>query len=537
VTLFDCTSPSQDRPLVPRSAGVNGGFSEIRTAYLGPAIEGWTLYVDDEPLERAEVNGRQLWEWRPGFYAGSVIAELTSPEGTVPEWYLLDVSPDPMKVGQEVWNGLLEDIREYDARLLFGSEPASTMVGYDERQTHPSIECSRLLQFGGDFIRALAAIRNRPHRVLRSYRAVRLAKDVRRVDFVTSCNALKSASAAALLMEQTTDDVVIDPADVLLDVPLSEDTFDSAANRTLLAVVRAVSRRAGRVIEYFQQLVERERAEEIGPRTPLARRWPRRSRRLTDLQRAIARAVNKDPLKSVTRPEVTAAGLTAIAAHPLYAKAYQIAWRMLRPGQAGGLSDEMTWMTPTWDIYERWCFVELAKALKATLADFVWTDHRGPMEAPQLLGLHRNRRIALRAQQTFIRNTKSTPVEFESISKELRPDFVLTVDEGDVTRCIVLDAKYTQGRTNILDYMQTAHIYHDALRRFGKQPELSLLLVPRIAEDVRWLEEKQYREKHGVGTVAFSRGDSGGVRLLSNILIPVIAGGGSATTHATGSPT
>src|SRR5207249_1840173 len=116
--------------------------------------------------------------------------------------------------------------------------------------------------------------------------------------------------------------------------------------------------------------VQLERDEET--RTPLATRWPRRSKLIDEILRSIHRALSAEPLQSVTRPEITAAGLTAIAAHPLYARAQRIAWKILRPGFAGDTAEEMSWMSPTWEIFERWCFVELCKALEAIFPGLNW---------------------------------------------------------------------------------------------------------------------------------------------------------------------
>jgi hypothetical protein len=67
----------------------------------------------------------------------------------------------------------------------------------------------------------------------------------------------------------------------------------------------------------------------------------------------------------------------------------------------------------------------------------------------------------------------------------------------------VLDAKYRTSRVNVLDAMESAHIYQDALRMSDRRPAGSLLLVPR-GGGAPWLEDVAFQAEHRVGVHALS---------------------------------
>lgn len=92
-----------------------------------------------------------------------------------------------------------------------------------------------------------------------------------------------------------------------------------------------------------------------------------------------------------------------------------------------------------------------------------------------------------------------------SISRQRIPDFVLKVECGGQLRFIVLDAKYRASRANVLEAMESAHIYQDSLRIGLRRPEGSLLIVPSSG-GVVWLENSAFQEEHRVGIHVLSPG-------------------------------
>jgi hypothetical protein len=106
------------------------------------------------------------------------------------------------------------------------------------------------------------------------------------------------------------------------------------------------------------------------------------------------------------------------------------------------------------------------------------------------------------------------------VSKQREPDIVLRVSTGDTMRFLVFDAKYRATRANVLDTMQSAHIYQDSLRIGAQRPEASLLLVP-ANEGAAWLGDAAFQAEHKVGVhVMAPAGEPG----LPNAIIGLLEG-------------
>ena len=143
---------------------------------------------------------------------------------------------------------------------------------------------------------------------------------------------------------------------------------------------------------------------------------------------------------------------------------------------------------PTWEIYELWCFVALARKLREWLPDYEWKDERRA-DCRRFTGRRGDgQRITLHLQRTF-RNTRGRQSsESWSVSSRFIPDLVLTSHSADgMTRFVVLDAKYRAAEAGILSGMtESAHPYADALRWGRLRPESTLLLIPN-AKEAEWL--------------------------------------------------
>ena len=282
-----------------------------------------------------------------------------------------------------------------------------------------------------------------------------------------------------------------------LAVPIVEETLDAAANRAMLALTLALIRRARSLRERLQELVERDPVSET--RTSLSARWPVRKQVLEDLTVRLKGVLRQTPFAQVKRPEITAAGLTAVAADPRYARAWGRGWRALRYGLELGQSTERLWVSPSWEIYERWCFLRVGQLLAATLPAWRWNRL-----IDRWVGRLAGHRGELRLQPTF-RSRQGETDKMWSISKERVPDLVLVVESAEGTRFVVLDAKYRSSRPNVLDAMASAHIYQDSLRMGSQRPDASLLLVPP-GGGASWLEDPAFQEEHRVGVHVLSPG-------------------------------
>jgi len=382
--------------------------------------------------------------------------------------------------------------------LVIGTEPAQTPIGNLANISDPWLEYARLRTYGDEFARALEHIARQPIRELKAERLQVPLQYVRRADRQTALTALRSPHIVTALGHGDPSAALIE-ALPLFDVPVTRQTLDSAANRCIATITRAVARRAIRLRSTLGAIVEKESLSTT--RSDLASRWLRRKAFLDKLVGRLRHAQSISPLSDVTRTELSAAGLNAVSADPKYARAYRLGWRILRHGIEGPPDTEKLWISPTWEIYERWCFVRISTALKVRLPKHDWriTRKHSSHASAALVGADQNEdRVELLLQPRFPAGDSGPRAGFHSISGMREPDIVITFQTKDEHRWVVLDAKYRTTRANVLDAMSSAHIYRDALRFRGEKPMVSLLLVPR-AGGAPWLEDEAFMQEHSVG--------------------------------------
>ncbi len=477
-----------------RPGVVATGFHELGSyCFLAP-IDGASLYIDEAPAEAIKVDGVHAWRWRPGFYAGQVVAELVSATGQRLAEYRIDVSPDETKLGDDVFRAMLDDLYGFDPGLLLGTEAAQASVGVSGEVTSPLLEYARLRRYAGDFVGALKAVTAQPLTRLRRERALVPYHQVRRVDAGSARGLLRRPDTAAFLRRNV---ALADGVIPLFDVMRSIDDSDNPANRALASKLLAVRRRCVHVAAALQDVASKE--EESATRTPLQPRLSRKLEFLGELAATLDKVARSEPFASVSRAEVTAAGLNAISAHPAYARAYRFAWSTLRHGVAGETRAESLWLSPTWEIYERWCFSRVVASLREIFDAVEWrmAYASNGNDRIRLIGKGAGIRVEACLQRCFPPGGADKS-GFQSVSMQLHPDIVITAEYGDQRRMLVLDAKYRTSRQNVLDAMRSAHLYQDALRWNGSRAAMSMLLVPR-GGGAPWLEEPQFQAAHRVG--------------------------------------
>lgn len=490
VVWRDARSPDVWSELLPAPA-VNTGFEEIRRCQFLVPEPAWRLLIDDEALSSTSGD---VWEWSPGFYAGEVIAQLLRPDGSPATTYILDVSPDPAKMGSALFRRMMDELLAADPALLFGEEPATTMTGELGDFQNPWMEFARLRLYAPEFLKALRPIQERPRHALRVRRDASALHQVRRVDRRTAVSVARSPALAILLSQ---GDQSADPThESRLDVPSIEETVDSAGNRAMLSLLRALSRRTKAL--YAALKARTEGAADSETRTGLAARWPVRRDFLERLDGQLSLALRRFPFNKVRRAETTAAGLNAVAADPLYSRAWGRGWRALRHG-AEGPGSERLWVSPSWEIYERWCFLELGRLLQREYSNWDWRLLRSPL---RWRGESGTRKAELLLQPTFGSYPANRSGKW-SVSRERVPDILLQVHEQAGTRFVVIDAKYRVSRDAVLKAMQSAHIYQDSLRIEFRRPEASLLVVPAKG-GAPWLEDPGVQAEHRVGVCELS---------------------------------
>lgn len=486
------------------------GFRELGIYHFLAPIEGVALYVDEAPAEPVRIDEAQGWRWQPGFYAGQVLAELIAGNGQRVAEYFLDVGPDQSKLGADVFAQMLDELYEFDPELLLGTEAAQASIGVCGEVASPLLAYARLRRHGDALLAGLSAVTKQPLTHLRRERALVPYHRVRRLDASSVRSLLRRPDTAALLHGGGTSSDGVIP---LFDVQHSIDDLDNPANRAMAAVLLAVRRRCVQVSDALQEMAARE--EEAGTRTLLKPRLPRKLEFLSGLAEKLTKLSRLDPFASVSHPEVTAAGLNVISAHPVYARAYRFGWSVLRPGVAGDARNESLWLSPTWEIYERWCFTRIAACLQELYSDLIWDiQHPGARsDCIRLIGKGLATRIEASLQRCFP-SAGANKRGFQSVSMQLQPDILITTEFGGDRRMLVLDAKYRTNRKNVLDAMRSAHLYQDALRWDGNRAVCSLLLVPK-GGGAPWLEESEFHTDHRVGICTLAPGSAAdGLRSL-----------------------
>ncbi len=368
--------------------------------------------------------------------------------------------------------------------------------------TNPQLEYARLRLHGDRFLAAMRQLGQRPQLQLFHRREHRPAHKVQRLDLASIRTAFRNADALSVLIGGATSNV---SPGTLFDVSTTREGVDTPANRVMLGVLQAVRRRSRSVLAALEYRAAAG-AHNV-ERDALLPRMPARRAFLANLDVGLDRVQAHRPFDAVTRNEISAAGLNAISAHPLYARAYRAGWAVLRAGIAGAALDESLWMSPTWAIFERWCFVATAAALELLFPQATWERRFPSMREDCILfrGTDGDRQIDVHLQPRFPAYDQASNQNFASISGERYPDIVVTVTGDGTEQFVVLDAKYRVTRSNVLDAMRSAHLYRDSLRWRERPPSACLLLAP-AGGGAPWLEEPPFWSAHGVGVAVVQQG-------------------------------
>jgi len=472
-----------------------------RGIYYFEIIPEACFFVDDEPLKILRHEAFDAWRWEPGFYAGRVVAELVDASGRVTATYHLDVAPDQNKLGEASFAAMLDELLAFDTRLLLGDEYAQLELGREGRASNPHLEYVRLKRYGPVFLSALVEILRKPLTRLHRQRTLRPAHQLRRIDQQTLRRALQNPAATALLYNLERASANGDVPH--FDVPTAFEDLDNPANQALAVVLGTVLRRSRHVITALQKIVDGER--DTGARSALAPRLARRIEFLEGLHCDLRKIQRREPFRSLCQPRISAAGLNAISAHPAYARAYRHGWYVLRPGIDGSREGERLWISPTWEIYERWCYLQVVSLMKSIYPDLQWQASwpGASLDLIRFTGRDIDTQVEVLLQLRCPAFDRPANNGFSSISGERKPDIVVTVESPAESLFIVMDAKYRVDRERVLDGMESAHVYRDCLRWKGQKPDLSILLVPRTG-GAPMLETAAYQKANGVGIAVLS---------------------------------
>lgn len=483
----------------------NRGFRELDKAVFHGPRDGSRLFIDDAPLPLQTADRLGVWTWEPGFYAGEVEATLQDKTGACQGRWRLDVSPDAHKLGRCDFERMLRDIWEYDPALVLGTEPVRRQFGALGEDQDLIIEFLRLRRRATDIEHSLQALLEEPFRSLRTRRQRLSPHLIRRTDRRTARSTLGQPELLVAIFAAKSDGMSRSTHRPLVDVPDVVYHYDNPTNRCLLYALGALVRRSKSLRDKLRNLQGRQESvivkDSSDEESYIKERLPEWLKFIEPFHRKLEAVGGLRPFSEITKAEITAAGLNAVAAHPLCARFWRISWEALRHGVAGPEPEDWLPLNPTWGIYERWCFLALGRWLKGFLPRGMEWQRSPPSGVPFLLESESRSGTTVRLHlQRKFGSSRNTPREFWSISGERRPDIVLDWTRGHKSDFLVLDAKYRVGHSNVLDAMGTAHIYNDSLRMNRAPPVASVLLTPANTE-VPWLETPEFFDEHRSGVL------------------------------------
>ena len=461
------------------------------------AVSPCRLFVDDVELHKTAAGD---YAWTPNFFAGRVVVDAVEASGQE-HTFFVDVSPAWKKLGTDQFEAMLDEIRSFDTTLLLGTSAAAMGFGREGRPSRfePLVQLERMRQHGPNFIDAVRKIARVPHQFLRPASQALPLWRVRRLH----PSALQDRRLAALATGNLVDGDLFESVQLWSQSPTL--TVDTPANRTLKSLLKRFRAIVG-------TLVAKTEALSLGGATEdQEQRKDRRLALLGLMGTAADELLTSYPFSEIAKAETTAAGLTQIAADPLYSRAYRKGTEALRLAVEGSSLEDLLRVSPSWGVYETWCFIRVVQALETFIGSSLQLSRPSAAAADLSMDtiLPDGRHLELLFQATFASESPSGTRCAWSLSRERRPDIVLVVTSGAERRYLILDAKYRSGRDNELDAMASVHIYHDALRIDDKFPDLCLLLLPGHPA-VPSIGEKSFWDAHCVGALSeFSVGANG----------------------------
>lgn len=462
--------------------------------------DGCDIFVDDARLPTKSGTSK-TWLWSAGFFAGDVLLQVVDRDDKLRAEFTIVVSTAPLKLAPSDYSSMLAELFEFNAALMLGFESAQNSIGVEGSFQSVQLAYARLKFFGPAFVSALANLKRQPQTRLRHRRELVPLHRVRRIDHTTVRSALMNPDAFAVLKSTVHFGGVSKVPS--FNVPSAEHTVDIPANWTMLALVHAFIRRVKNVRNAFEKMLLSS-AIEVSE-GEFKDRLPRRIHYLAKLESSLVRLTGTYPFNVLSRAEVSAAGLNTVAAHPVYGRAYRTGWCALRSGIEGKRGSELLWTSPTWQVYERWAFLQVVRLIDGLLPDGI-KKVTYPSTREDCISISWTKggfAVGAYLQARFPAYDQKEWRGFSSISRERYPDIVVTFERADVKMYLLFDAKYRVSRHGVLEGMESAHIYRDSLRWHGQQACASLLLIPAEG-GAPWLESEEFRVEHEVGVVPLS---------------------------------
>ena len=472
--------------------------------------------IEGGPWE-LDLNGRGLaWDQDlPGvvlatpFAVGRLTLTLRG-EGRVHE-VPVDVEAAESKLGADLWEALLADLEDWLPGLSAGIEgPLQGGLGLDGLDLPSAVEA--VLPLVPAFEQSIRRVLDAPRQRTVTELADRPLHRAQRATAETLAWISRHPREAAWLRPET-DGALAGPPP-MLPLPLSYDTLDHPANRHLVWLIRRVVRRLQGAADVLGRAACSELNDTLAWRNARCAALQVAARRLQRLDRT-------GPLRDVQGAPATEAALMVLLDAPAYARAHRLGRRILRGGLQTDAPPAVA-TRPSYHLYELWCFLAIARGLRQELGggwswrlrkrtrlldlagtgSGAWFEGKGPGD--EEVRVLFNPRFS-----SLVRfDSPAAPAKRHAVTRERRPDIVVTRRSGDQRSWVALDAKYRVGVSALADAFSSAHIYRDSLRwpKFGGPPRAAALLSPRADAGTALWFAPWFAQRHGVGAIALAPG-------------------------------
>jgi hypothetical protein len=480
------------------------GFSEDTDYDIRPEQAAQRVFVDD--VELLAASG--WFQWRPCFYAGQVRVEVLHTSGSQAT-YDLAISPTAKKADAANFAEMIEVIRAFDQTLLGGTSAATMAFG---NEGHSGLHAdyvllARLRLYGHAFLDAVAALVRSPHQKLSADRQMLPLARARRLH----PTALRERKLSTLINGTSLSGEQFDTVQV--HAWTSTPTVDTPANRVLLGLLKRFRATSAALREKVVSLRLGDDKDEQ------RNRMQRRIGVLNQLEAKTTKLIQHHPFTAVKAGAAGSSGLTQVAAHPSYNRAYRLGCAAMASRVEGEQAFDQLHVSPSWGIYETWCFLQALSCLEEVLE--VRLTPAKPKAVQAQLAFHAQLSsthvIEVLFQANFPASKPYTGRVGWSLSRERVPDILIVERKDDMCRSLILDAKWRSGKGNVLEAMESAHIYHDSLRLNGAAPSLCVLLLPGVSE-VTSLGEAEFIHTHGVGVISEFLPHGKGISFLTDVL-------------------
>ena len=444
--------------------------------------------------------------------------------------------PHPGKLGRQAYQELLEDLnRRYEGIILEAGH--GRQLGEAPEGQLPPLAKFITMKANMDFLeRALRSILSDPRRVLVADRAIKRLNQGRKADQKTVLYITRKPEVLAAIRPGKAHGHKVDP-NPYIDLPVRTHTFDTPANRYIVELLIRISKLASELKQALTELAKNRDFNYITKSRLL--RWAEESDKFT---KRIGLMRSASFLKDIKPSLPGVAAMLALKGHPAYSRFDKLSRRILRPTGNFGCDNNLFNMRSTWQVYEYWVFYRLAELLREAWPELSWSFST-QMQANGLLfevpveyefkGNNGKLSVSLIYQKTYQAYKDKDNIydeTFISISKEFKPDFILTITIEGKEKVLIFDAKYRTSCQSIHEALREIHIYRDALRkRFSLMgTEGAFIITPSCEQEVSIFFTDKYRYKYNFGGYVFSLDDNDQSKDFSKLIINKIKSNMSA---------